>query len=384
MKLSDIKPNKDNPRVIKDERFKKLVNSIKEFPKMMRLRPIVVDDDNMVLGGNMRLRALQQLGYTEIPDEWVAKADDLTEEEIKRFIIVDNVGFGENDMDMLANEWNLEDLDNWGMDIKDLKIGTEVEEDEVPEVDEESEPVSKLGEVYQLGRHRLMCGDSTKIEDVEKLMNGQKADMVFTDPPYNIGFSYNQHQDKMKFDDYKEFCKRFYELLDCEKTVITPGPKNLPIWYEIINIKDIGWSKEENDFIYDEGVWDKSNTRSGASCFYLRRCEPIIFVGKFDKKRNTDLFEYSRIINKELTNSQKESNVVNVAPGKPNKFVADIVNSFSKENDIIKDVFGGNGTTLIACEQLNRKCYMMELDPKYIDVIIKRWEQFTGNKAKKL
>jgi len=334
------------------------------------------------LGGNMRYNALKELGYTEIPDEWVKRAEDLTEEEKKQFIVKDNMPFGEWNFDELANQFEVEDLLEWGFDEKDLKIEMEVEEDDVPDVPEEAK--SKLGEIYQLGNHRLMCGDATKIEDVEKLMDGQKADMVFTDPPYNIGFSYNQHQDKMKFDDYKEFCKRFYELLDREKTVITPGPKNLPIWYEIINIKDIGWSKEENDFIYDEGVWDKSNTRSGASCFYLRRCEPIIFVGKFDKKRNTDLFEYSRIINKELTNSQKESNVVNVAPGKPNKFVADIVNSFSKENDIIKDVFGGNGTTLIACEQLNRKCYMMELDPKYIDVIIKRWENFTGNKAKKL
>lgn len=116
MNLSELKPNPNNPRVIKDERFKKLVNSIKEFPKMMRLRPIVVDDDNMILGGNMRLRALQELNYTEIPDEWVARASDLTEEERKRFIIVDNVGFGENDLDMLANEWELEDLDNWGVE----------------------------------------------------------------------------------------------------------------------------------------------------------------------------------------------------------------------------------------------------------------------------
>ena len=122
MKLSQIKLNPNNPRVIKDEKFAKLVKSITEFPKMMALRPIVINNDNVVLGGNMRLKALQTIGYKEIPDEWVKRADDLTEEESRRFIIADNVGFGEHDWEMLANEWNVDELSEWGLDLPTFDI----------------------------------------------------------------------------------------------------------------------------------------------------------------------------------------------------------------------------------------------------------------------
>jgi ParB-like chromosome segregation protein Spo0J len=172
MKISQLKLNDNNPRIIKDEKFKKLVKSIKDFPAMLELRPIVVDKDMMILGGNMRYRALQEAGYTDLPDTWVKIADKLTEEEKKRFIIEDNMPFGEWDWDMLANQFEIGDLLEWGFSENELKIEKEVIEDEVPQVS--SEPaISKLGEVYQLGRHRLMCGDSTKIENVEKLMDGR-------------------------------------------------------------------------------------------------------------------------------------------------------------------------------------------------------------------
>jgi len=116
MKLSEIKSNPNNPRVIKDHKFEKLKKSISEFPKMMELRPMVINEDNIVLGGNMRLKALKDLGYKEVPEEWVKRASDLTEEETRRFIIADNVGFGEHDWEMLANEWDTEELEDWGLD----------------------------------------------------------------------------------------------------------------------------------------------------------------------------------------------------------------------------------------------------------------------------
>ena len=131
MKLKDIKSNPNNPRVIKDEKFEKLKKSIEEFPKMMKLRPMVINSDNIVLDGNMRLKALQELGYKEIPDEWVKRADELTEEEQRRFIIADNVGFGEHDWEMLANEWNVDELEEWGLDMPDW--GTELNSDEFGE-----------------------------------------------------------------------------------------------------------------------------------------------------------------------------------------------------------------------------------------------------------
>ena len=129
MKLSEIKANPNNPRVIKDDKFQKLVKSIKEFPKMMALRPMVINADNIVLGGNMRLKALKELGYKEIPEEWVKRAEDLTEDEARRFIIADNVGFGEHDWEMLANEWNVEELSDWGLDCG----GFDVDSDEYGE-----------------------------------------------------------------------------------------------------------------------------------------------------------------------------------------------------------------------------------------------------------
>lgn len=143
MKLSEIKPNPNNPRILKDEKFKKLVKSIDEFPKMMKLRPIVVDNDNMILGGNMRLKALQELKYKEIPDEWVKRADELTEEEKKRFIIADNVGFGEWDWDVLANEWDGQELNEWGINIPNWAAGIDANNmtDDDVDLDQEFDPI---------------------------------------------------------------------------------------------------------------------------------------------------------------------------------------------------------------------------------------------------
>lgn len=128
MKISDIKSNPNNPRVIKDDKFEKLIKSIQEFPKMMELRPMVINADNIVLGGNMRLKALKHLGYKEVPDSWVKRADELTDEEQRRFIISDNVGFGEHDWEMLKMEWDIEELNDWGLDMPDFEIEPEGKE----------------------------------------------------------------------------------------------------------------------------------------------------------------------------------------------------------------------------------------------------------------
>lgn len=145
MFLKDIKPNPNNPRLIKDEKFEKLKKSIQDFPKMMALRPMVLDENNIVLGGNMRLKALKELGYKEVPDEWVKKATDLSQDEIRRFIIVDNVGFGEHDWDILANEWNAEELKEWGLDVPNYSLGLDVNEMTESEIDitEHFDPIGK-------------------------------------------------------------------------------------------------------------------------------------------------------------------------------------------------------------------------------------------------
>lgn len=191
VKISEVKPNPNNPRLVKDDKFAKLVQSIKDFPKMLELRPIVVNDDMIVLGGNMRLKACKEAGLKEVP---IIKASDLTEEQQREFIIKDNSGYGEWDWEMIANEWDAEQLNEWGMDIPDFK-GEEIEavEDDY-EIPEELKTDIVLGDLIEIGQHRLLCGDSTDSDQVAKLMNGQKADMVFTDPPYGVSASGGRSQ----------------------------------------------------------------------------------------------------------------------------------------------------------------------------------------------
>ena len=212
MKLSDIHTNPTNPRLIKDERFKKLVKSISDFPKMMELRPIIVDSEGMILGGNMRFKALNELGYKDIPDIWIKRAETLTDEEKQRFIIEDNVPFGEWDWDMLANEWDQEQLQEWGLEIPDFAVSKlEAQEDDY-EIPDEIKTDIVLGDLFEIGQHRLICGDSTDNDQVEKLMSGQKADLVLIDPPYNVDYT-GKTKDALKIKNDKKSDESFFLFL---------------------------------------------------------------------------------------------------------------------------------------------------------------------------
>lgn len=170
IKLSSIRANPRNPRIIKDDKFRKLCKSIQDFPKMMELRPIITDDDGVILGGNMRLKALQELGFKEVQDNWIRKASDLTEDEKKEFIIKDNVGFGEWDWDVLANEWDEWNLDEWGVDLPaSFKQGATDDDFEIPD---EVKTDIVLGDLIEIGQHRLMCGDSINSDHCSALMGG--------------------------------------------------------------------------------------------------------------------------------------------------------------------------------------------------------------------
>ena len=182
MKISDIKANPNNPRIIKDDKFKKLVESVKNFPEMLEIRPIVVNKDMIILGGNMRFKACKEAWIKEIP---VIVADNLTEDQEGEFLIKDNVSGWEWDWDMLANEWDTEELVEWWLDIEYTKEEPTAEEDDF-EVDEGVQTDIVVWDLFEIWPHRLLCGDSTNIDDVNKLMNGEKADMVFTDPPYRL------------------------------------------------------------------------------------------------------------------------------------------------------------------------------------------------------
>ena len=182
--IKEVIPNEKNPRYIRDPKFNKLVKSIQSFPEMLEKRPIVVDENMIVLGGNMRLNACKKAGLTEV---WIDVAEGWTQEQKNEFIIKDNVGFGEWDWEILANEWDTQELSDWGMDLPEDYFTEEVLE---AEEDDYTEPENidvdvVLGDLIEIGEHRLLCGDSTDSEQMAKLMNGEKADMVFTSPPYN-------------------------------------------------------------------------------------------------------------------------------------------------------------------------------------------------------
>ncbi len=271
--ISKIKANPNNPRIIKDDKFAKLVKSIQEFPKMLELRPIVVNDDMIVLGGNMRLKACKEAGLKEVP---VIKASDLTEEQQKEFIIKDNVGFGEWDWNDLANNWEAEKLEEWGLDIPGFEAEVlKAEEDDfaIPEGGIETDIV--LGDLFEIGEHRLLCGDSTQTDTFEKLMQGELADMVVTDPPYNVAYEGGTKEkltienDSMSNDDFYKFLYDFYTALS---TAVKKGGA-IYVWHassEIINFAkafvDSGW------LLKQQLIWVKSSMVMGRQdCIRLSR-----------------------------------------------------------------------------------------------------------------
>jgi len=353
--ISVIKPNEENPRFITDQKFKKLVKSIKEFPEMLEVRPLVVDENFMVLGGNMRLKALKSAGVFEVP---IQQVKGWTDDQKKEFIIKDNLGYGEWDWDIVANDWDIQKLKDWGMDLPDFPDPElDAQEDDYEEPDDLKVDVV-LGDLIEIGEHRLLCGDSTDADQVAKLMDNEEADMVFTDPPYGIGYEYNSHKDT-KGDEYLKFCDQWFDILKEQNKliVITTGWKYKKYW----------WSKEPKD----EMTWFDKTKQSGGSSFHLRKTEPIFIYGKVNEKYTWDVFEHTS----DRGDGMRE---LHTCP-KPINFISDLIKPQVKKNKIVLDVFLGSGTTMIASHQLKRKCYGMELDPKYCQVIIDRMIKLDPN-----
>lgn len=354
-----IQLNPNNPRFIKDDEFKKLCKSIKDDPEFLTARPIVVKD-GIIYGGNMRFRALQELGM-EIKDEWVKDVSNWTDEQIRKFIVVDNLAYGDNDWDILSEQYEKEELENWGMDIDKWKED-DVVEDEVPEVTEN--PVSKLGEVYQLGRHRIMCGDSTKIEDVEKLMDGKKADMVFTDPPYGMDLD----TDYSKLPSTKKEGNKTYSKVIGDDTQF--------------NFQDFMWIDCAEQIWFGANYYAKTLPDGGSWLVWDKRVEE-----KFDKMFGSGFeIAWSKTPHKQkiyrhnntLFGGDSEARGKEHPTQKPTSLCAEILRDVGSNSDLVLDLFLGSGSTLIACEQTNRICYGMEIDPKYCDVIRKRYAKFIG------
>lgn len=370
--IGKVKRNPNNPRIIKDNKFAKLVKSIQEFPQMLEIRPIVVNDDMIVLGGNMRLKACQEAGLKEIP---VIKASNLTEEQQREFIIKDNVGFGEWDWNDLANNWEAEKLQEWGLDISGFEAEVlEAEEDDfaVPEGGIETDIV--LGDLFEIGEHRLLCGDSTDTDLVAKLMNGQKADMVFTDPPYKIetegGCNGNIGKGLKKQGESIEFISNFEptEFLQVLPIIFEKGKLNAYIFCNKELLPDyLNWARD-NGYSFNVLIWKKPNAipigdshRPDIEYLLLFR-KSAIWNNGLDGVNYSRCLEFSRETGLHPTM-------------KPIELIANEMKISSNISSLVFDFFLGSGSTMVAAHQLNRKCYGIELDPKYCQVIIDRMKK---------
>jgi site-specific DNA-methyltransferase (adenine-specific) len=369
VKISEIKANSKNPRVIKDDKFKKLVQSIREFPEMLEKRPLVcftdVDGKYVVLGGNMRLKASIEVGLKELP---IVLADDWTQEQRDEFLIKDNVGFGEWDWDQLANEWDTELLDKWGLDIPNFDTEVlEAEEDDFDTTPPE-DPITVLGDLYEIGEHRLLCGDSTDSDQVAKLMNGQKADMIHTDPPYNIDYEGgSKKREKIANDKLDDFPKFLYDVYTTLATALKKGGA-IYVWHASSETHNFIQQFLNAGFLFKSYiVWNKNNSTFGRSDYHWKH-EPCIY-GWLDgashkwcgDRKQTTVWDIDR-----PSRSDQHPTM------KPIPLCSKPLENSSDIGDIILDVFLGSGSTMVASHQLKRKCYGMELDPKYCDVIVNR------------
>ena len=406
--IDEIKPYKNNAKLHPKEQIEQIKKSIKEFGMD---DPIGVWKDEIV-EGHGRLIACKELGYDEVP---IIRLDHLTDEQRKAYTLVHNklTMNSDFDLDILNDElMSIDDIDmeSYGFDI-DLGEEEEPEiiEDEAPEAPEEAK--SKPGEIYQLGNHRLMCGDSTNPEDVKKLTEGKKLDLLFTDPPYNVDVSNSQGM-KIANDNMKD--SEFYEFLNkafaCANESLKPGGA-FYIWYadsEDLNFRTAAienellikqcliWVKNGFNFGRQDYKWQHEpclyGWKEGAGHYFIEEYNhPTVIDDEldFDKMKKEEMKQlleeiFSDKVAKTVIRQNKPL-INDLHPTmKPIKMCADLIRHSSKKGETVLDLFGGSGSTMIACEQIDRKCYMMEYDPKYVDVIIERWEKFTGEKAVKL
>ena len=366
--LSELVPYENNPRK-NDAAVEPVAQSIKEFGFKV---PIILDKNDVIVAGHTRLLAAKKLGLEKVP---CVVADDLTEEQIKAFRLADNKvsELAEWNADLLGEELKeITDIDmsEFGFELSEFDVdATDIQEDEVPDVPAES--VCKLGDLWQLGDHRLICGDSTDVNVIDRLMDGVKAELLLTDPPYGIDVVQNKQVGGEKI----AKCNQYSAIIGDDTT--DTARANYDVALTCTENQIIFGGNYFTDFLPPSRcwiVWDKQNTGNFA--------DAELAWTSFDKGVRLYHFLWNGLCRE---GSREVEGKTRVHPTqKPVGMLADILKDFSEENDSILDCFGGSGSTLIACEQLNRKCYMCELDPHYCDVIIQRWENFTGKKARLL
>lgn len=382
--IDSIKPYENNPRD-NDGGVDAVANSIKEFGWQ---QPIVVDNDNVIIVGHTRYKAAKKLGMDKVP---VVVANNLSPEQVKAYRLADNkTGELTNwDMGLLDDELaDIADIDmsDFGFNLDISDDDEEVQEDdfdeEVPE-----EPKSKLGQIFKLGRHRLMCGDSTNPEMVKKLVGGVKCDLLLTDPPYNVDYSSKDFGGKnsktRKNNEIKNDKKSDRDFYNFLVNAFTAAKENMKqgaafyIWYASVEAANFNNAANSTGLsVREELIWEKNNFVLGRQDYQYKH-EPCLYGwvesgshSWYSDRKQTTILHFDKPQRSDLHPTMKPIAL----------FDYQIKNS-TKSGDVVLDLFGGSGTTIMACEQDGRNACVMEYDPKYVDVIIKRWEEFTGKKA---
>lgn len=404
--INSIRPYENNAKQHPRTQIDQIKLSIAKFGMD---DPIGIWNDTIV-EGHGRLIACQELGYTEVP---IIRLDHLTDEERKAYTLAHNklTMNSDFDIDILNDElsqFETINMEDFGFDIDFDAEEAEVVEDEVPEIP--AEPKSKRGQIYQLGDHRLMCGDSTNPDDVAKLMNGELADLVVTDPPYNVAIENSKgmkiENDNMASEQFRDFLTKAFS---CMNDSLKKGGA-FYVWFASREHINFETALNNNGLeVRQELIWNKNSLILGRQDYQWKH-EPCLYGWKdgdthyfIDDRTQTTVIEdkkpdikkmkkeemqalleeiYSDKVSSTVINEDKPS-VNDLHPTmKPIKLLARQVKNSSRVSELVLDLFGGSGSTLITCEQLGRRCYMNEYDPQYMDVIIERWENFTGQKAK--
>jgi len=374
IEVSKLIPYAKNSRTHNDAQVAQIAASIKEFGWT---NPILVDGDKGIIAGHGRLMAARKLGLDKVP---VIELKDMTETQKKAYIIADNQLALNSGWDTSLLSLELEELQDEGFDLEllgfddkelDKLLEPEIvegntDEDAVPEVPEE--PKTKLGDIYILGNHRLMCGDSTSIDAVEKLMDGQKADMVFTDPPYGVDYQGINNDSRDGLEDLLRgaFANYYGHSKSGAAIYCFHSDRCADVFHKVFR-----------EFFHFSSmiIWAK-NSLTLSQTDYQSQHEPCLY-GWMDNGKHS---WYSDRKQTSVWRFDKEKVVGHTTP-KPVALVEKAITNSSKGGDVILDLFGGSGSTMIACEKIGRHARLMELDPKYCDVIVKRWEDFTGKKA---
>ena len=408
--VSALKPYANNAKLHGDEQVQKICDSIREFGF---ISPCLIDSEYNVIAGHGRILAAKKLGLERVPCLFV---EGLSEEQRKAYILADNrlTELGEWDMDLVSEELRALsdagfDIEVTGFELDDQIIDTSPIDDcgigeQVDEMFEAKEPIAKRGDIWQLGDHRLMCGDSTVLTDVERLMGGEQADLMVTDPPYNVAIQ-NVSGMTIQNDDMKddEFCTLLRDAISNAWIVMRPGAA-FYVWHaDSAGLQFREAVRDAKLTLKENIIWVKNHFTLGRQDYQWRH-EPCLYGWKegathyFQNARNLSTIMADRdleAMSKDELLALVRDMVGDSTVWNENKPLADDLHPTMKPVSLIErqiknsskkgwnvlDLFGGSGTTLIACEGLDRKCFMMELDPHYVDVIVDRWERLTGRKA---